>query len=879
MNRPLGLSGIKNLEQFKSRIGSSSGAPNAKMLSSSFHKPPDSVASGSFANLKLTAEKLLNEQASAKTDLEFANSKLKKLTEQIGILEEKLQKAFNENSKLFAKQKEDERQWKGLESKFASTKALCDELTETLQQLTVQVQNAEKDKVYFEDKLSATSVALDKLHEHIKSLSLRLDTSEEITKTRDRELTDLRLEKEKLETFFRNEQDRATRQIEMKDDKIKQLKEDVAANMVTLENLTSEMEKLHVEMRVKEDNLLELSISKEKLERDNENLISSQKALTNRLEMANKEIQNFEDFVTLLVVRFTELENQSLTFSERISQLNAIFDKSLALAQQEKDLVSKCTKKKFDHIHNECSSVISEKNALQLVNHELKNKVIELQKEQEFAMVQHAEECRLAEEKIQNLESEAERLVSEQNGMQALVVKLEDNLRTSTESSILSDTKRQEALQKFSELECESKRIVDELKADLMKKQGEVDLLQREIERSEENVGSLNKRIIELENSLEEKNKFIMELKTIEKQFEEQKAEIMASLADRESKLEEAKKQYDQMLESKHLELSRHLKDISQRNDQAISDIKRKYEIEKEEAVNIEKQKAEDFIRDTEKTCEQKIAECKEECRHQLQQMQEEHAALISNLQLEHANKEMNLKAKLSEELKRAELHAETELREKTKLLRSEHEAQLRALRCEQEDEFKRLQEELDIQKAKEERQRALLQLQWKVMSDNPQEDQEVNSKKTYSISSTKMRNKDRSTRIRHESKRNDEEKEPPYLKATETPISNLLKNVENVNTGTPMSLPNHSRKVTRHEYEIETSNGRTITKRKKTRSTVMFEDPRKQRKRNTPRTKTPKCENQGVKGSGVHPNAPNIGDLFTEGSLNPYVDDPYAFD
>lgn len=34
----------------------------------------------------------------------------------------------------------------------------------------------------------------------------------------------------------------------------------------------------------------------------------------------------------------------------------------------------------------------------------------------------------------------------------------------------------------------------------------------------------------------------------------------------------------------------------------------------------------------------------------------------------------------------------------------------------------------------------------------------------------------------------------------------------------------------------------------------------------------------QGVKG-GVKPNPSNIGDLFTEGSLNPYADDPYAFD
>ncbi|KAL8520459.1 hypothetical protein ACS0TY_011110 [Phlomoides rotata] len=115
---------------------------------------------------------------------------------------------------------------------------------------------------------------------------------------------------------------------------------------------------------------------------------------------------------------------------------------------------------------------------------------------------------------------------------------------------------------------------------------------------------------------------------------------------------------------------------------------------------------------------------------------------MISNMQQKHANKETRLVSKHTEELRRAELHAETELREKTKLLRSEHEAQLRALRCEHEDNCRRLQEELDLQRAKEERQKALLQLQWKVMSDNPQEDQEVTSKKNYSISSSKRRTK-----------------------------------------------------------------------------------------------------------------------------------------
>lgn len=47
--------------------------------------------------------------------------------------------------------------------------------------------------------------------------------------------------------------------------------------------------------------------------------------------------------------------------------------------------------------------------------------------------------------------------------------------------------------------------------------------------------------------------------------------QIQALLAADENKLAEAKKQYDLMLESKQSELSRHLKEISQRNDQVIS--------------------------------------------------------------------------------------------------------------------------------------------------------------------------------------------------------------------------------------------------------------------------------------------------------------------
>ncbi|XP_042025485.1 synaptonemal complex protein 1-like [Salvia splendens] len=612
-----------------------------------------------------------------------------------------------------------------------------------------------------------------------------------------------------------------------------------------------------------------------KLERENKDLLSSRDDFSDRLQLALLEVKNLEEFVTMLVEKFKELERKSLAFSENFIQLNALFDSCSKLAQQEKDLVSKCAQRKFDQINDQCASAVSEKNALHLDNHELKNKILELQKEQEFSMVQHAEECRLAEEKIQKLESEAA-LVSKQSEMHVSILKLEDNLRVSSENCRISEEKvefffvmLQDLSMKLSELELSSKGLIDGLNTEILKKQEESDVLQKEVEKREENTHLLEERVKELENTVEEKEQLLVELKTREEQIGNQKAEVMASLADTESKLQEAKKEYNHMFESKHLELSKHLKEISQRNDHAINDIRMKYEVEKLETVNLEKEKADKIIQDLEKRCEQKVEEIKEESRQRLLQVQEEHAAAVSNIHKEHAKRETLLTSKHTEELRRTELHAEAELREKRKMLRSEHEAQLRALRCEHEDECKRLEEELDIQEEKEERQRTLMQLQWKVMGDNPQEDQEVTSKKrsNYSITS-KMRNKESNKRIQQSLDRAEVDE-----KETQTPVSNTLKKAENVN-----NLPKHSRKVTHHEYEIETSNGRTITKRRKTKSTVMFGDPRKQRKKDTPTAKTPKAVIQRGK-EGLPPKPSNIGDLFTEGSLNPYVDDPYAFD
>ncbi|GLU16191.1 hypothetical protein SLE2022_326360 [Rubroshorea leprosula] len=876
--KKIGISSMRSLDQLKSLTGSVAGGGVAKNLSFSSRPSSDSISYGSFANLKLTAEKLVKEQASVKTDLEMANSKLKKSMEHIRVLEEKLQNAFNENAKLKVKQKEDEKLWKGLESKFSSTKALCDQLTDTLQHLAGQVQDAEKDKEFFEVKLSASSKAIDCLNQKMDALSLKLVSAEENIRGREKELEELKIGKEEREKFYRDEQCRTVNLIEEKDAMIKKFEATVAANKQAAASLNSKLREVHLELSSKEDEITRLVNTKENLEKEKSNLQLSNGDFARKLAMSIQETKNLEGCVHVLAAQLVELDKQNLTFTDKFDELNSLYDACFKLVQQERDLAAKHSQKLYDQLHGEFLCIASERDALQLVNKELNDKITELQRVQESVMAQLSEESRLAGERIKRLESESENLLSKKTETEKLVSELEQKVNFLSESSRSSENKVQHLLLKISALELEKKDYTEQMLTEIQRKTEEMDSLQKESQKRDLCVDSLEKQVSHVQNILGEKEQLIMQYEQREKRLQDQITQNQEMLVAAESKIEDAKKQYDLMLESKQSELSRHLKEISQRNDQAINDIRRKYEVEKQEIVSQEKEKAAKLIGEMETICEQKLADFKEESRLHLMHIQEEHAVLVTMIQQEHERKELSMRTDHSEELKRAQLKADNELREKTTSLKNEHEVQMKAMRCQFEDECRKLQEELNLQKSKEERQRALLQLQWKVMGDKPQEDQEVDSK-DYSVLSIKMTDHNGGKPSQHAPVRSQNEvKESPFQGVTQRPVSKLLKKVQNAKTGSIMSTPKHHKKVTHHEYEVETTNGRTITKRRKTRSTVMFEDPSKQKKMNAAKAIVPGSFVKEFKGGHRNPSS-NIGDLFSEGSLNPYADDPYAFD
>ena len=125
------------------------------------------------------------------------------------MLEAKLQQAVNENMKLKVKQTEDSKLWQGLDSKVSSTKMLCDQLTETLQQLASQAERAEEDKKFFEGMLGKNSKALDELNCLLHDSSAKLECAEQSIMSGKQEILRIKQEKEEMDQSYKEQIGRA----------------------------------------------------------------------------------------------------------------------------------------------------------------------------------------------------------------------------------------------------------------------------------------------------------------------------------------------------------------------------------------------------------------------------------------------------------------------------------------------------------------------------------------------------------------------------------------------------------------------------------------------------------------------------------------------
>lgn len=220
---------------------------------------------------------------------------------------------------------------------------------------------------------------------------------------------------------------------------IKEFEATVAVNGLAVENLKLKLEELHLESRLKEDELEDLRTAKKNLEKEKSDLVSKNSEFAKQLNTSLQEIKNLNKFVNEMVVKITDLDSQSLAFAEKIILLNALFDSGFEMMREKGELAARHAQQKFGKLLDQCTSITSEKNALQLANKDLKDKVFALQKEQEHAMVQHAQESLLAEDQIRKLESEVELLLSKKMDMELLISKLQENIVTLSDNSKLSE--------------------------------------------------------------------------------------------------------------------------------------------------------------------------------------------------------------------------------------------------------------------------------------------------------------------------------------------------------------------------------------------------------------------------------------------------------
>ena len=209
---------------------------------------------------------------------------------------------------------------------------------------------------------------------------------------------------------------------------IKSLEADLISNKLAGENLKSKLDEANMDLEQRQEDLLRMTDAIGVLQRERNDLQWRNDEFATQMATAMQEIRNLKAAVNGFASQVTELDKQSAAISEKISQLSSVYDSRSKLAEHERYLTVKRAQQQYDLLYHQHVHMTSEKDELQSANQELIDRVYELQRAQESAMVQHAEACRLAEERARRLESEAETLASTKSDNEKLVVKLEEQV-------------------------------------------------------------------------------------------------------------------------------------------------------------------------------------------------------------------------------------------------------------------------------------------------------------------------------------------------------------------------------------------------------------------------------------------------------------------
>ncbi|MCO5586102.1 hypothetical protein L7F22_040041 [Adiantum nelumboides] len=832
----------------------------------------DLRASESLAQLKLTAEKMIQEQASVKTDLQVTYSKLEKSEQDVLSLETRLQDTKNENFVLILKQQEALKLWESLESKFSSTKTFCNQLMETLQQLAQQVHEGEQGKQILEEKLAERSRFHQEFKLQVDDLLLKKQNSERIAANWETEYGEL----EKLQKQYENtlaEETAKSRELQAEkaevETHLRTSTEVLREEKKRLESAEMQLEQLRNEVDTKSNELekmhAELASTKKAKDLQYEALEARFTSVWNR----NNELQHE---LEKMASKSLNLEVANSVAKDNFNELLATMKNCKDMAEQERR-AKEDTSAKLKNLELEYGELVSFKSALEKHVDDLKEELQVLKGEDETsrkrsaAMMQELkEELDLTRQKVDDLAEEKVKLARLSQDLELKVAELSATAKDLT-------NRRDQLVAENSSLLLEVKVANEIMKHSMEEKTLEIEKLERDNLKDIEALGAQEAEISVLRQSLSEKEKVIGDLIDEQKRLQGQYLKAIDQKVSAERLSHEIRRQAETQLETKLMELNKHIKEISERNDEEMKEITRKCESETKEAIKSEEQKASNLLVTMREEYELRLSKAQELSLLNHKSLEMEHQAQVREMMQNHEVEKRLQVSQHQAELNRmleeknnwvAEFGTRTDELEKKhadeikKLcIDSCSKADDRALRLEQQlnvlqgqlkEEKSKRQEDLKAATRKYEEAVRTFEVDRKVYEESCKQSmlsiealktELKETKQKLAVCEGKCKSLERDDSIMRHVK-NQSTQQKPNLLADQT-YSSAVKGghaVSCLNEGKKVespaekgkceshTLPTHSKTVTHHEYEVATSDGRKTITRKRTKSTVMFESP-----------------------------------------------------
>ncbi|BBN03117.1 hypothetical protein Mp_2g20890 [Marchantia polymorpha subsp. ruderalis] len=516
-----------------------------------------------FKQLKLTAEKMMQEQASIHSELQIMKNKFLNSEEQVQNLELKMQDLYNENAKLKVERNEDMNLWNGLDSKFLATTTFCDHLAETLRVLEVQLAEAEQSRKDLEEKLEERKIFYEDTKSQVDDLSLRIQETE---------------------------------------DKNKIYEERIA-------NISNNLEESEKKLDADHEELMKLKCEKDDLQQQ---LINAVRKIEDDKETIESRTSEIEHLTRKLLIK-----------AEDVTNLQA---KNLVLVQEAGEQM-----RHLKDTQNAYNLELKENEILKETRTKLDLKISELQ---------HANE--VANTTIESLHSERIRTAEQFE---------EDKKAHQMSSDMLK--------QQLAEFET----IANSLRQNLREKSEETEILHRKVSESDAELETVKDEVIRIRHESNENKQLIeAEMSQQKEKYNREIQEMRVQLTAAEKASAEISLRFKYQLEAKQAELTSHLQEISQRNNQEMADMRRKYEAQTREAAAEEKQKGESALETIKRESELQLSRKLDEAKNVFKRAQKDHEDMVRIIKEANEEEKEKLKALHAEELekKQHELSAET---------------------------------------------------------------------------------------------------------------------------------------------------------------------------------------------------------------------------